>query len=611
MPSLPAVELVSPPIALESKSGPTFSVSASTAKREDGTPVVGDAAMAALAAMWAAIFQQQVLPTPELPTGRAGLSISASGPTDAAAVEAGDAGALEAAADAASIGSGVKTLASLLGGSASGKFEIVSKSLPQPAGAASADSKATPSVDEGQPEASAIDTASLLSALFASTPVGGPVVNPDPAAGKESGEKPQATAAALNALPAPSVAEAPAQLGEVGAEVTPRAAAGVDITAALPAEAATPPPEAPVASVSLHAQPQGPTTLAPRIEGHKPKSERGIESVGRGRRERSDAQPVVAGAVAIDEPLISPFQSVVTLRKQWMEHVPVTVAPAGGTARPQDDLVAEREPQAAAKPQQELSSFVEGPVTEPKPEELPEAVAEPATEPSTPGVEPVRVNSEAVVTPNVVNNSSGMVRETWNTTPQPRSLAVSEPVTPPAAPKPAPARAPEPPPSQPTTSFGTRESKTISIRIPLSEPGWSSGSSVRHIDLVFQQKNQDLTLQFHSPSSDIQRSIEESMPSLMDKLRTENWGARPQEAQSGLAASEPVVEGRRRTETVLSLTTPAELHREPINVAQSSSHGFSFDEQSSGRNGSQQQQQGRNRKREQAFQNEFDEQQQS
>ena len=100
------------------------------------------------------------------------------------------------------------------------------------------------------------------------------------------------------------------------------------------------------------------------------------------------------------------------------------------------------------------------------------------------------------------------------------------------------------------------------------------------------------------------------MPSLLDKLKTEDWTARPQEAAQAPMPAEAVLESRRRGDALMPVAVQLESGREAAPVAHGSSQNFGFDDSPADRNDSQQQQQnGRNRKKEQAFQAELDEQQ--
>ncbi len=184
--------------------------------------------------------------------------------------------------------------------------------------------------------------------------------------------------------------------------------------------------------------------------------------------------------------------------------------------------------------------------------------------------------------------------------------------TPPQAPPPTPAAqrtkaafVPEPPPAP----LVSREAKTISIRIPLNDSSAATGTPVRHLDLIFNQRNNDLTLQFNSPNTEIQGRIEESMPSLLNKLQTENWAARPAELAAGAAQPDLGLDGRRRADSILPSANQFDSLREPVATASASTQGFNFDDSPADRENAQDQsQQGRSRKKERAWQDEFDEQ---
>jgi hypothetical protein len=132
---------------------------------------------------------------------------------------------------------------------------------------------------------------------------------------------------------------------------------------------------------------------------------------------------------------------------------------------------------------------------------------------------------------------------------------------------------------------------------------------VRHLDLIFNQRNNDLTLQFHSPNAEIQGRIEESMPSLLDKLQTENWSSRSSELVTNSTQPELGSEIRKRQDPLFAATSLLESSREPIATAGTSSQGFQFEDSPADRKNAQEQApQGRNRKKEEAWQDEFDEQ---
>ncbi len=179
------------------------------------------------------------------------------------------------------------------------------------------------------------------------------------------------------------------------------------------------------------------------------------------------------------------------------------------------------------------------------------------------------------------------------------------PAPPPATQRSRSSFAPEPPSAPPPS----REAKTISIRIPLTGSNASAGTPLRHLDLVFNQRNNDLTLQFHSPNAEIQAQIEQSMPSLLDKLQTENWTSRPPELAAATAQPELGFEGRRRAETLLAAANQFESAHEPIKTANASSQEFTFDDSPADRQEAREQNESRpNQKKTRAWQDEFDEQ---
>jgi len=178
----------------------------------------------------------------------------------------------------------------------------------------------------------------------------------------------------------------------------------------------------------------------------------------------------------------------------------------------------------------------------------------------------------------------------------------------PAEPKPAVSRTKETPPPPPNPTPASREAKTISIRIPFNDGNGNGSTSSRHIDLVFNQRSNDLTLQVHSPNGEMHRRIEESMPSLMDKLHAEDWTAKPAETAAA-KAGEISFDGKRRVDNFLPVGGQAELVREAISTQSTTQHGYSFDDSPANRKDAQDQnQQGRNRKKDEAWQAEFDEQ---
>jgi len=122
----------------------------------------------------------------------------------------------------------------------------------------------------------------------------------------------------------------------------------------------------------------------------------------------------------------------------------------------------------------------------------------------------------------------------------------------------------------------SQEKKTIAIRIPLSEA--NAGGARRHLDIVFEQKRNDLTLQIHSPSLDLQREVESAMPSLMERLRGENWSAKASEPVMAARSGEGATELVRPIETLASGGAALENIRESLMNQNGSSSGFSFED---------------------------------
>ena len=122
----------------------------------------------------------------------------------------------------------------------------------------------------------------------------------------------------------------------------------------------------------------------------------------------------------------------------------------------------------------------------------------------------------------------------------------------------------------------SQEKKTIAIRIPLSEA--NAGGARRHLDIVFEQKRNDLTLLIHSPSLDLQREVESAMPSLMERLRGENWSAKASEPVMAARSGEGATELVRPIETLGSSGAALENIRESLVNQNGSSSGFSFED---------------------------------
>ncbi|WP_031497916.1 hypothetical protein [Bryobacter aggregatus] len=160
---------------------------------------------------------------------------------------------------------------------------------------------------------------------------------------------------------------------------------------------------------------------------------------------------------------------------------------------------------------------------------------------------------------------------------------------------------PRPPDLPPPLPVPGREANTISIRIPFTDAG---GSAARHIDLVFQNRNNDLTLQVYSPTAEIQQRIEASMPTLLDKLQTADWTAKPADLAQN---HEVVLETRKRSDAGPIPAAIPEVVRDIPGAASSPQAGFRFDEQGQGhKDQTPQSTPAKNRKKERVWQSEFD-----
>ncbi len=152
---------------------------------------------------------------------------------------------------------------------------------------------------------------------------------------------------------------------------------------------------------------------------------------------------------------------------------------------------------------------------------------------------------------------------------------------------------------------GSQETRTIAIRIPLTE---SDSGKFRHLDLVFEQRRNDLTLKFHSPNRELQHEVETSMPLLLDRLKTESWLPRLGEMSPVSAHVDAALEAPRRLDSVLQSTQSPEPLREPMTHAGGGQQGFSPEDSPNDRREQQKRSGGRNRKREEEWSSEFVEQ---
>lgn len=516
---------------------------------EDANGLATDTGMAALLGMWATIFQQQVLPEP-------------------VAVEAGSAwqetGKSAVAETQTTTASGA-TEESFRGGKGTPAVPAAILGL--------VGGQAVQASIVWQPVAEQVETKVTKAEAL---PL---LVEP-------------AELAQASDLPLPAKTEAPV------AEAPVVEASTVDLPAPLKKEATI---QAPVIAAVIEALALMPPAAAPQKPKGSDTAPKGVES-----EKAIPATPGPALGTSKVLPTVEPppLETVVNLKRKVSERIlPKTIAvdlqPALNEAmeepsRPEPTLQAA--PQAAPLEMTAPDVDAEPPLKEEPKMSLEQPVPDTAPRQDAPVV---KAASE--------ETSSSPAPHSLEPAPRPASGAAL-PQAPPPAPVPQRSKAtfvPEPPPAPPAS----REAKTISIRIPLNDSSAAIGTPVRHLDLIFNQRNNDLTLQFNSPNTEIQSRIEESMPSLLNKLQTENWSARPAELAANVAQPDLGFDGRRRTDSLLPSANQFDSLREPITTASTSSQGFNFDDSPADRKDAQDQsQQGRNRKKEQAWQNEFDEQ---
>jgi hypothetical protein len=150
------------------------------------------------------------------------------------------------------------------------------------------------------------------------------------------------------------------------------------------------------------------------------------------------------------------------------------------------------------------------------------------------------------------------------------------------------------------------ERKTIAIRIPLSES--NVVGATRHLDIVFEQKRNDLTLQIHSPSLELQREVESAMPSLMERLRGENWSAKAAEPVTAVRSGDGAAELVRAMETPAAGGAVLESLRETVVNQNASQSGFSFEDAPRQRGEQREEREEPNAEREETWRDEFVEQ---
>ncbi len=152
----------------------------------------------------------------------------------------------------------------------------------------------------------------------------------------------------------------------------------------------------------------------------------------------------------------------------------------------------------------------------------------------------------------------------------------------------------------------TQERKTIAIRIPLSETNQSG--AIKHLDIVFEQRRNDLTLQIHSPSQELQREVESAMPSLVEKLRGENWTAKAVEPVTQTWRSDGAADAVRALEATPASGAMLESLREAVLGQSSGDSGFSFEDAPREQGGERKQPEERNPEHEETWRDEFVEQ---
>jgi len=562
---------------------------------EEGTPIVGDAALAALSAMWATIFQQQVLPDQQ-PAGQ--LTVDGISSIDSAedATSSTNDLPIERAAEASASPKVIDLLCLLQGGGCGMQPQIPlvdAEQHSQRSAEIGSDLKGeAPAGLEPRTMTFLVQTSLAPSARSATTPQG------------QEQESTPVAGAELEAIQVPVVLAGPSkqEVSTVKPAEDAQDSAGVlPVTCAETATVHVHPNKKAKHLKTVVAASDCPAPRVQRREG-QPAEDMPSASV-------ADAKTDVAEVIQVPE-----HQSVVSFRKQIQEKANFEVAevaqlfPAapgaatsvGSEVRPQKleqgtaSTIAETPTEDACLASAEVK---QGEVVP----ETPEASQpEPQTALKDCELPPAMAKQDSIAVQSNPPNATAGLREQAAVDSRQPAQAARRPNAPVEA-----------EPSTSFAAFSSRESKTISIRIPLTDSTWKPGSPAAHIDLVFHQRNQDLTLQFRSPSGEIQRNLDESMPTLIDRLKNENWAVRPQDSPASVLPNEPSFDGRRRGDLFQTAAPVLETSRQIATQGQSGSQGFSFDDQTPNHNGSREQKQGRSRKREQVFQSEFDEQQQS
>ncbi len=596
---MPAVDVILPQLAPQQL--PT-----QESRLEDGTAQASDGAMAAMAVLWASIFQQQILPTPEAPaadaafrwdSSQAALNQEASGTLHAEATS------LSPAASKSAIATGL-VAADILGASG-----------------LSSPSFTSIGVATGTSTTAGAIPLPALSAKVGTPELKTTTIDAESAAG-------QALSLKMAAELAPQANAAP---------LLPQSEPAVVMVEPKQASSASPFHEALLSPDSTEFEP---TKEAP-VEKAKPLASHheNLTVLAMPTPEIVSPAPIAKARDVVDTTNVSASpEAPITAAPAAVAPVPTQKAPNLETIvqlrrKAPDRMLTNWSSEAASSisPEAEPPTPVASPQTE-RPEDKPfSALAAPSHEAEPAQVEPGKAETEPVMEVSAkevqqdfpgtsqgdepsalkANTEEAPVLAPLAESPK-RELATSPSNTPAPAPRPQASRPQESLFSQSLAAAPTREARTISIRIPLNEGPQVGNGSARHIDLVFHQRSNDLTLQFQSPSGEIRQRIEEQMPSLLDKLRTEDWAAKSTDNTQTPIAMEQSAEFasdlRRRPDSMFPASANFESTREPISTQSSSQHGSAFeDSPANPKDAQEQNQQGRNRKKEEAWQSEFEE----
>lgn len=526
---------------------------------ENGEVLTGDAAMAALMAMWASLFQQQVV---DVHTHQ-GQMLQGNSMTRAEGEPVAAEGEPQVLEQMAA--EGPRGVAGLLKAMQAKGFNVAAWAEAM-APALEAQQKAAPEgavatlVAEVVGEAKAAGTAPAVGEALVDAKQAAPQLQVETV----EPEREEKRAAIVDA-PAP-VAELPQQVAEAPAPAAPVVVAPAPVT-----------PQAVAAPVETAAQATAVKEVAaPRAIGRTG----GASGVGAareesrvrretGRKGEVEAMPTMAAGEA------PAFETVVELRKQIVDR-PVVAVNA-----PQEN----ESDKATPVETNQAVPLMAGPVVT---ADMPEApVAEQAPVVASAVEQPVvRMQAEPAAAPAKTAEAAVNVSKPEKVEAPPAETLPSQ--------APAPAPTSESPrvgrsqavtqtyasrnvDSQPFAAPAPREAKTISIRIPLTEGSANGGQATRHIDLVFQHRNQDLTLQFQAPSKEIQKNLEDSMSNLMNQLRSDNWVSKAAEPQSMHGAVEAALETPKRVENILTPAPAPDYQREPITTSQG--QAFQFEDQ--------------------------------